>query len=137
MERILDRNQRIIDEFRANAGVVGGHFAGRNLLILHSKGARSGEERVTPVAYTRDGDRLAVIASKGGSDTHPHWYHNLVAHPEAEVEVGTDRFRVHAEVAREPERSRLYQKMVTEFPSFAEYPKRTRRVIPVIILTRA
>ena len=136
MAKIADRNQGIIDEFRANHGKVGGHFAGRNLLLLHTKGARTGESRIKPVAYTADGDRLVVIASKGGADTNPAWYHNLLAHPHIEVEVGTETFRVRAEVAREPERTRLYNKMVSEFPAFAEYPQRTKRVIPVIILTR-
>lgn len=136
MARPNNWNQNIIEEFRAHAGKVGGHFAGRNLLILHTTGARTGLERINPVAYTVDGDRYAVIASKGGSDTNPHWYHNLVAHPQVEVEVGTETFPARAAVATEPERTRLYDQMVSEFPAFDEYRHKTKRVIPVIVLTR-
>ncbi len=132
-----NRNQGIIDEFRTNDGKVGGHFAGRNLLLLHTTGARTGQARLNPVAYTADGDRLVVIASKGGADTNPHWYHNLVAHPQVMVEVGTEKFPARAAVAAEPERSRLYDQMVSEFPAFAEYKTKTKRVIPVIVLTPA
>jgi deazaflavin-dependent oxidoreductase (nitroreductase family) len=135
MSKPNNRNQGIIDEFRANSGKVGGHFAGRKLLLLHTKGARTGEPRVNPVAYTADGDRLVVIASKAGSDTNPHWYHNLVADPQVEVEVGTEKFSARAAVAAEPERSRLYDQMVSEFPAFADYKTKTDRVIPVIVLT--
>jgi deazaflavin-dependent oxidoreductase (nitroreductase family) len=135
MNKPNNRNQGIIDEFRRNSGKVGGHFAGRNLLLLHTNGARTGEPRVNPVAYTADGDRLVVIASKGGSDTNPHWYHNLVADPQVEVEVGTEKFSARAAVAAEPERSRLYDQMVSEFPAFADYKTKTDRVIPVIVLT--
>ncbi len=135
MARPNNWNQNIIDEFRANAGQVGGHFKGRKLLILHSTGARTGQERVNPLAYTRDGERLVVIASKGGADTNPHWYHNLVAHPEVEVEVGTETIPARAAVAAEPDRTRLYDQMVSEFPAFDEYRHKTKRVIPVIVLT--
>ena len=131
-----NRNQKIIDEFRANAGKVGGYFAGKTLLILHTVGAKSGEERVNPTAYTTDGDRLVIIASKGGAPTHPNWYYNILANPLVTVEVGTERFQAQAAVASEPERSRLYQKMVDMMPGFAEYERKTSRVIPVITLTR-
>ncbi len=128
-------NKSVIDEFRANAGKVGGRFAGRTLLLLHTIGAKSGQERVNPVAYVRDGDRLVIIASKGGAPTNPAWYHNLVAHPLVTVEVGTAKFQVQAKVAEEPERTRLYDKMVEMMPGFAEYRQRTTRVIPVVVLT--
>ena len=131
-----DRNKAIIDEFRANAGKVGGPFAGRTLLLLHSVGAKSGQPRVNPVAYVPDGDRLIIIASKGGAPTNPDWYYNLVANPLATVEVGTEQFPVRAAVAVEPERTRLYNQMVAVMPGFAEYKLKTTRVIPVIILSR-
>ena len=129
-------NQAIIEEFRANSGKVGGGFAGKNLLLLHTIGAKSGQERVNPVAYVADGDRLVIIASKGGAPTNPGWYYNLLAHPLVTVEVGEERFNVQASVTSEPERSRLYSKMVEMMPGFAEYQQKTTRVIPVIILTR-
>jgi deazaflavin-dependent oxidoreductase (nitroreductase family) len=131
-----DWNQSIIAEFRANAGKVGGRFAGRTLLLLHTLGAKSGQERVNPVVYFEDGDRLVIIASKGGAPTHPAWYHNLLAHPQVTVEVGTEQFLVLAAVAPEPERTRLYGRMVEIMPGFAEYQQKTTRVIPVITLTR-
>ena len=131
-----DRNQAIIDEFRANAGKVGGPFAGRTLLLLHTVGAKSGQPRVNPVAYVRDGDRLVVIASKGGAPTNPDWYYNLIANPLVTVEVGTEQFQVRAAIAAEPERTRLYGQMVAVMPGFADYERKTTRVIPVFILTR-
>jgi deazaflavin-dependent oxidoreductase (nitroreductase family) len=136
MSSPADWNQSIINEFRANGGKVGGMFAGRTLLILHTRGAKSGEERVTPVVYTRDGEQLVIVASKGGAPSHPAWYHNLLAHPQIEVEVGSETFQVRAEAAAEPERTRLYAKMVEEMPGFAEYQLKTTRVIPVVTLTR-
>jgi len=131
-----DRNKMIIDEFRANAGKVGGPFAGRTLLLLHTIGAKSGLERINPVAFITDGDQLVIIASKGGAPTNPHWYHNLVAHPSASVEVGTEKVEVQASVTAEPERTRLYNKMVEMMPGFAEYQRKTKRTIPVIVLRR-
>lgn len=131
-----NRNQAVIDEFRANDGKVGGRFEGRTLLLLHTIGARSHEPRVNPVAYTTDGDDLVIIASKGGAPSNPDWYYNILAHPQVTVEVGTDQFQVEATVAEEPERTRLYNKMVEMMPGFAEYRERTSRVIPVIVLTR-
>ncbi len=132
----IDRNKAIIDEFRANAGKVGGRFAGGTLLILHSTGAKTGLERINPVAYVRDGRRYVIIASKGGAPTNPGWYYNLLAHPQVTVEVGTQTFRVRAAVTQEPERTRLYDKMVEIFPFFDEYRHRTTRQIPVFVLTR-
>src|SRR4051794_22712128 len=116
-----DWNQGIIDEFRAHAGVVGGPFEGSSMLLLHSSGAKSGVERVSPVMYFMDGDRYVVIASAGGSPKHPDWYYNLLAHPEVSVEVGTEKFSATAAVATEPERTRLYEIMESRWDSFTGY----------------
>ncbi len=129
-------NQAIINEFRANSGKVGGAFAGRTLLLLHTIGAKSGQERINPVAYVKDGDRFVIIASKGGAPTHPDWYYNVLAHPLVTVETGTERFQARAEITSEPERTRLYDKMVEMMPGFDEYRRKTTRVIPVITLRR-
>ena len=131
-----ERNQGIIKEFRANAGKVGGPFAGKSLLLLHTTGAKSRQPRINPVACIKDGDRLVIIASKGGAPTNPNWYHNLVANPLVSVETGTEEFQARASVAKEPERTHLYNKMVEMMPGFEDYRRRTTRVIPVIILTR-
>ncbi|MFN8381320.1 MAG: nitroreductase family deazaflavin-dependent oxidoreductase [Anaerolineales bacterium] len=137
MSDLNERNKRIIDEFRANEGRVGGPFEGKTLLLLHTLGAKSQRERINPVACIKDGDRWAVIASKGGAPTHPDWYYNIVANPQVTVEVGTEKFQARATVAEEPERSRLYESMVTVMPGFDDYRRKTTRVIPVIVLTRA
>ncbi len=129
-------NDAVIEEFRANSGKVGGYFTGKTLLLLHTTGAKSGQERINPVAYVTDGDRLVIVASKGGAPTHPQWYHNLLAHPLVTVEVGTEKFQARAEVVSEPERTRLYAKMVAMMPVFGEYPQKTTRVIPVVALMR-
>jgi deazaflavin-dependent oxidoreductase (nitroreductase family) len=129
-------NRIIIDEFRANSGKVGGPFAGKTLLLLRTVGAKSGQARINPVAYVTDGDRLVIIASKGGAPTNPDWYYNILAHPLVTVEVGTEQFQAQAAVASEPERTRLYNQMVEMMPGFAEYQRKTTRVIPVITLTR-
>ena len=128
-------NQQIIDEFRANDGKVGGRFEGKTLLLLHTTGAKSGQEHVNPVAYVRDGVKYVVIASKGGAPTNPDWYYNIVAHPHLSVEVGTETFQVNAKVTEDPERTRLYNKMVEMMPGFDDYRRNTDRVIPVIKLT--
>ncbi|MBB4688121.1 nitroreductase family deazaflavin-dependent oxidoreductase [Amycolatopsis jiangsuensis] len=133
----VDFNQQIIDEFRANGGKVGGPFEGGKLLLLTHTGAKSGKQRVLPLAYTTDGDRLVIIASKAGADTNPDWYHNLRAHPRTTVEVGAEKFEVTARVVEDrAERDRLYAAMVAEMPGFADYEKKTSRVIPVIVLER-
>jgi deazaflavin-dependent oxidoreductase (nitroreductase family) len=127
-------NQKVINEFRANGGEVTGR--GRTVLLLHTIGAKSGKEHVTPVAHTRDGDRYVIIASKGGAPDNPDWYYNIVAHPTVTVEVGTEKFEAEATVAEEPERTRLYDQMAAVMPGFAEYQKKTTRTIPVVVLTR-
>ena len=131
-----DWNKQIIEEFRANDGRVGGHFANTQLLLLHTTGAKSGKERVNPVVTFEDNGRLVIVASKGGAPTHPDWYHNLVANPEVEVEYGTERFKARATVTGEPERTELYGRMTRELASFAQYERNTDRVIPVITLSR-
>ena len=131
-----DWNKAIIEEFRANDGKVGGHFADMSLLLLHTIGAKSGLPRLNPLAYVADGERLVVVASKGGAPSNPAWYYNLVANPEVSVEVGTEQFQARATVAEEPERTELYEKVAARYPGFAEYQRKTTRVIPVVILTR-
>ena len=135
MSDVNERNQKIIEEFRANEGRVGGYFEGKSLLLLHTKGAKSGQERINPVACVRDGERLVVIASKGGAPTNPDWFYNIRANPLVSVEIGTEKFQAQADVAEEPERSRLYEKMVDMMPGFDDYRRKTTRKIPVIVLT--
>lgn len=132
-----DFNQAVIAEFRANAGKVGGYFEGANMLLLHTTGARSGQQRTIPLVYARDGDRFVLAASKGGADSNPDWYYNLLAHPEVTVEVGSESFQARATaVTEEPERSRLYAAMVAHRPGFAAYEQQTARTIPVVLLQR-
>jgi deazaflavin-dependent oxidoreductase (nitroreductase family) len=131
-----DFNQRLIAEFRSNGGKVNGYFANTPLLLLTTTGAKSGQPRITPLAYTTDGDRLIIIASKGGAPTNPAWYHNLLAHPITTVEVGQERFQARAVVTEGAERDRLYTQMAEKMPGFAEYQNKTTRTIPVITLER-
>jgi deazaflavin-dependent oxidoreductase (nitroreductase family) len=132
-----DWNARVIEDFRANGGRVGGQFEGFPLLLLHTTGAKSGKERVNPLAYGTDGDHLVVFGSKGGAPMHPDWYHNIVANPRARVEVGTDTFDVTAHVAEGDERARIWDAWKQQVPAFAEYERSTSREIPVIVLERA
>ncbi len=132
----IERDKKIIEEFRANGGKVGGKFTGRILLLLHTTGAKSRQPRVTPLACTMDGERLLVFASKGGAPTNPGWYHNIVANPLVTVELGTEQFQAHATIPAEPERTRLYNQMATANPNFVENQRKTTRIIPVIVLTR-
>ncbi len=131
-----DWNKAVIEEFRANNGKVSGHFENMTLLLLHTTGAKSGMRRLNPVVYTEDGGRLVIIASKGGADTHPDWYHNLVANPDVSVEVAAEEFQTKAKIVEGPERSELYAKMSKRYPFFEEYRKKTERVIPVVVLKR-
>ncbi len=130
-------NAAIISEFRANGGKVGGQFAGAPLLLLHTTGAKSGMVRVNPLAYTKDGDRFVIIASKGGAPTNPDWYYNVLAHPDVTVEVGTEQFHARATVVAEPERTRLFNHMAAQMPGFAEYQRNTTRTIPVVVVERS
>jgi deazaflavin-dependent oxidoreductase (nitroreductase family) len=131
-----DFNEKIIDEFRSNGGKVGGAFEGSPLLLLQTTGAKTGRTRVKPLVYRRDGDRLVVFGTKGGSPTHPEWYHNVRANPRVTVEVGSDRFEADAKVAPPDERDRLWRLQTQDVPVFADYQKRTDRTIPVVILER-
>ena len=136
MTTLNDFNQRIIAEFRANGGKVGGPFAGAPMLLLTTRGAKSGQRRTTPLVYLPDGDRFIIFASKGGAPTHPAWYHNLVTYPEATVEVGTETIPVTAAVVTGEERDRLYATQAGLRPAFAEYEAKTTRRIPVVALHR-
>ncbi len=133
-----DWNARIIEEFRANEGRVGGTFEGASMLLLHSRGAKTGRERVNPLVYLPDGDRFVVFGSKGGAPTHPDWYRNLVANPDVEIEVGAQTIPVRAiEIQDDAEREALYARQVERRRSFAEYPAKSGgRRIPVIALER-
>lgn len=131
------RNQLIIDEFRANEGRVGGPFTDVPLLLLHNRGAKSGEERVNPMAYLAEGDRLYVFASNGGREPNPGWFYNVVAHPDVTVEVGTRTFAARAVVLEGPERDRVFAAMVARHPGFADYQAKLARTIPVVALDEA
>lgn len=133
-----DFNQRNIDEFRANGGKVGGQFEGFPLLLLTSTGAKSGQPRVTPTAYFEIDGRIYIVGSAAGRDSDPAWAFNLRAHPEASVEIGTDPPRpVAARELPRAERDAIYPVVVEQAPGFAEYEKRTDRVIPVFELVPA
>jgi deazaflavin-dependent oxidoreductase (nitroreductase family) len=132
-----DFNGSIIKEFRENAGKVGGMFEGAPMILVHHIGAKSGTERVAPLAYLSDGGRMFIFASKGGADENPAWYHNLVANPKVTVEVGTETFQVTASVvADRAERDEIYAKQVVVMPGFGDYERNTTRIIPVIELKR-
>ena len=133
-----DRNKAIIEEFRANDGVVGGYFTGVPLVLVHHKGAKSGTERIAPLATQRVENGWAVFASKGGADDNPAWYYNVLAHPETTIEVGSETVAVRAHEARGEEYDRIWNKQKADIPTFAEYEQKTKRpYIPVIVLERA
>jgi deazaflavin-dependent oxidoreductase (nitroreductase family) len=131
-----DFNAGLVDDIRANGRPTKGPFVGRNVLVLTTTGAKSGAQRSNPLVFSRDGDRYVVVASKGGSPTHPSWFHNLRAHPIVIVETGGERFRARAHVIPEPERRRLYDRHATANPTFWDYEKKTTRRIPVVALER-
>jgi deazaflavin-dependent oxidoreductase (nitroreductase family) len=134
---VNDFNGQIIEEFHANGGKLGGPFEGAQMLLLHHKGAKTGTERVNPVAYRRVGDSLVVFASKGGAPTNPDWYYNLRAHPHITVEVGSETIPVVARVADDAERAPIWEAQKRDNPGFADYETKTSRQIPVVILERA
>jgi deazaflavin-dependent oxidoreductase (nitroreductase family) len=136
MSELNDFNQQVIKEFRANKGKVGGQLANMPVLLLTTTGARSGREITKPLVYTKDGDRIVIVASFAGGPKNPPWYHNLVANPEATVEVGSERFRVRATVTAGEERQRLFDAQAAQMPIFNEYRQKTTRQIPVLVLTR-
>ena len=138
MSEANDFNRGVIDEFRANGGVVGGPFAGFPLVLVHHTGAKSGVERVNPLAYQRlSDDSIAIFASKGGAPTNPDWFHNLVANPNTSIEIGTEQYDVTARVAAADERERIWTAQKEAFPNFAEYETTTGgREIPVVVLDK-
>jgi deazaflavin-dependent oxidoreductase (nitroreductase family) len=131
-----DLNRQVIEEFRANAGRVGGNYEGRPLLLLTTTGRKTGRTYTTPVMYLAHGNGYCVFASKGGAPEHPAWYRNLVANPRVIVEVGTERFEAQATVVGPDERDALYRKQSSLYSQFAEYQRKTTRTIPVVRLTR-
>ncbi len=136
MSDMSDFNRGIIEEFRANHGVVGGPFDGAPVVLLTTTGARTGQERVNPLVGLVDDGTLYVCASMGGAPTNPDWYHNLLAHPDVEVEFGDERFGAVATPITGPERDRLFAAQVERMPGFGDYEKATERVIPVVELRR-
>jgi deazaflavin-dependent oxidoreductase (nitroreductase family) len=132
-----DPNRRVIEEFRANGGKVGGPFEQMPLLLLHHKGAKTGHERINPLAYQRVGDSVAVFASKGGSPTNPDWYHNVLTNPDVTVEIGTETYRARARIAAGDERERIWTAQKAALPQFAGYEQKSGREIPVVILDKA
>ena len=136
MSSPADFNAQVIEEFRANAGRVGGMFEGLPILLLHHTGAKSGTQRINPLAYLADDGRYVVIASKGGAPTNPGWYHNLKAHPQVKIEVGTETFDAVAREVTGDERERLFRAQADRFPQFDDYVQQAAgRTIPVIALT--
>jgi deazaflavin-dependent oxidoreductase (nitroreductase family) len=129
-------NENLIAEFRANDGATSGPFAQAPLLLLTTTGAKSGREHTTPIVYTREGENLVVIASKGGAPMHPAWYHNLVANPDVVVELPGETFTAHARVATGEERDGLFEAQADLMPAFKDYQQKTDRVIPVVVLER-
>ena len=136
-----DWNAKIIDEVRSNGGHVGGDFEGAPLLVLHSTGAKTGQERVAPMMYQAVDGGYAVFASKAGAPDNPDWYHNLRAHPEASIEIagdaGVETRDVTAEVLEGEARSTIWETQKQRYPGFAEYEEKTDRVIPVVLLRPA
>jgi deazaflavin-dependent oxidoreductase (nitroreductase family) len=132
-----DWNTTIIDEFRANGGKVGGNFEGAPLLLLHTTGAKTGQERVNPMMYRQVGGSYAVFASKAGAPTNPDWYHNLVANPAVTAEIGTQTLPLTARVASSEERAPIWTAQKADYPGFADYESKTTRQIPVVILEPA
>lgn len=134
---MVEINKGVIKEFRENGGKVGGMFEGAAMILVHHTGAKSGVERITPLVYLGEGERVFIFASKGGADDNPSWFHNLVANPKTTIEVGTETIDVVATVLEGAERDEYYAKQATLQPNFAEYQAATKRVIPVIEMKRA
>jgi deazaflavin-dependent oxidoreductase (nitroreductase family) len=133
-----DWNEQIIEEFRANAGKVGGQFEGAPLLLLHTTGSASGKDRVHPVMYQDLGEgSVAVFASKAGAPENPVWYRNLVANPEVSAEIGTETRSFRARTASGEDRERIWTKQKQDYPGFADYEANTDREIPVVVLEPA
>ena len=132
-----DFNKGIVDEFRANGGVMGGPFDGAPMILITHTGAKSGVERTSPLVYSKDGSDIVIIASMGGAPTSPAWFHNIKANPQVGVEIGTESYTASAAILTEgPERQRLFDQQAELMPNFKEYQEKTDRVIPVVVLTR-
>ena len=129
-------NRQVIEEFRANGGKVGGQFAGAPMVLLTTKGAKSGKTYVNPLVFSRDGDKYVIIASFAGGPKNPSWFHNLVAHPTPTMEIGGERFQAKATFPSGAERERLFNQQASQMPIFNEYRKKTARQIPVVVLER-
>ncbi|MGH9046316.1 MAG: nitroreductase family deazaflavin-dependent oxidoreductase [Acidimicrobiales bacterium] len=137
MPEVNDFNTKIIEEFRANEGRLGGQFEGAPMLLLHTNGAKSGRERVNPMMYRLEDGTLYVFASKAGDPSNPDWYHNLVANPEVSYEMGTETVPARARVTDRAERDAVFSRQAGQYPGFAEYQQKTERVIPVVALEPA
>ncbi|HEY3998387.1 MAG TPA: nitroreductase family deazaflavin-dependent oxidoreductase [Candidatus Xenobia bacterium] len=137
LAQLRQMNPKVMDEFRANSGQVGGMFAGFPLLILTVIGRKSGQAREVPLVYFEDGGHVYIIASKGGYPEHPIWFDNLVAHPDVTIERGTDKYKARAVILEGAERDGIFAKVGAAMPNFAEYQAKTTRKIPVIRLDRA
>jgi deazaflavin-dependent oxidoreductase (nitroreductase family) len=136
MSAMTEFNTKVIDEFRANGGKVGGQFANAPMVLLTTKGAKSGKTYVHPLVYSKDGDRYVLIASFAGAPKHPSWYHNIVANPTVKLEIGNEKFQAKAKITSGEERERLYNAQAAMMPFFNDYRKKTSRQIPVVALTR-
>ena len=137
MSRPNERNLKVIEEFRTSASGSSTTFGSdRPIILLTTTGAKTGNQHTTPVMYRREGDRLAIFASKGGAPTSPDWYHNLVANPTVTVEVGKDKYEATASVAKGPDRDQIYAAQAKEYPQFGEYQEKTTRQIPVVLLEK-
>jgi deazaflavin-dependent oxidoreductase (nitroreductase family) len=136
MSELSDFNEKVIAEFRANHGVVGGQIANVPLLLLTMTGAKTGRTLTRPLAYTKDGDRIVIIASYAGSPRNPPWYHNLIANPLVTVELGSEKFQVRARPTSGEERQRLFDQQAKQLPIFKDYQNKTTRQIPVLVLER-
>ncbi len=136
MPEVNDWNAKIIDEFRSNQGRVGGRFEGAPVLLLTTKGAKTGQTRVNPMMYLDEDGVTYVFASFAGRPTNPAWYHNLVAHPQVTVEIGTETVDATARVVTGADRDRIFARQAQLYPGFAEYQEKTSRVIPVVALDR-
>jgi deazaflavin-dependent oxidoreductase (nitroreductase family) len=134
MNNVNDWNAKVIEEFRANGGKVSGRYTNSQLLLLNTIGAKSGEQRTTPLGFLRDGDRVVVAASVLGAPKNPAWYHNLLAHPEVTVELGEEKYHATASVAQGEERERLWTEFLKGYPYLAEHQAKTSRQIPLVIL---
>ncbi len=138
MAEMDDFNTKVIEEFRANGGKVGGGFEGAPMILLHHRGVRTGKERVNPLVYQPIGDAFAIFASKAGAPTHPDWFRNLMANPDTEVEAGGETFQVHARELKGSQRDEIWEKQKGLMPGFADYEEKARGVrdIPVVLLER-